>query len=124
MIAIEGEVLFSPGKVSLKESAKRTLDGVVSTIQGEYADKDVFVFGHTDDRPIKKSGWKDNWQLSTERALAVVRYLGDHGVTSTRLAACGAGEHRPRVGNTSQANRAKNRRVEIYAVDREILASR
>lgn len=117
MIAIESSVLYAAGKITLRREARRTLDAVVSTIQGEYADKDVYVFGHTDDQPIKKSGWMDNYQLSTERALAVVRYLQDRGVSPERLVACGCGEHRPRVPNTSETNRAANRRVEIFAID-------
>jgi flagellar motor protein MotB len=117
MIAIEGRVLFDPGKITLRNAARSTLDAVRSTLEGTYADKDVLVFGHTDNQPIKKSGWADNYQLSTERALAVVRYLSGQGVSAKRLVACGCGEHRPRVANTSQANRAMNRRVEIYALD-------
>lgn len=117
MIAIEDDVLFAPGKITLRDQARRTLDGIVSTLQGEYGDKDIFVFGHTDDRPIKKSGWEDNWQLSTERALAVTRYLKEHGVSPGRLVAAGCGEHRPRADNASELNRTANRRVEIFAID-------
>lgn len=117
MIAIEGGVLFAPGKVALRDQARRTLDRIVSTVQGEYGDKDILVFGHTDDQPIKKSGWQDNWQLSTERALAVVRHMTGQGVSPTRVAACGCGEHRPGVPNNSEGNRSKNRRVEIFAIE-------
>ncbi|MBI4718024.1 MAG: OmpA family protein [Planctomycetes bacterium] len=124
MIAIEDDVLFASGKHVLRDEARRTLDRIVSTLQGEYGDKDIFVFGHTDDRPIKKSGWADNWQLSTERALAVVRYLKEHGVTPNRLVAAGCGEHRPRAENVSEANRTANRRVEIFAIDRNISSGR
>lgn len=124
MIAIEGRVLFAPGKNTLRPEARRTLDAVQSAIQGEYADKDVLVFGHTDNQPIKKSGWKDNYELSTERALAVVRYLEEHGVSAKRLIACGCGEHRPVVPNSSAANRAANRRVEIYAMDPSLYRGR
>ncbi|RME41480.1 MAG: flagellar motor protein MotB, partial [Planctomycetota bacterium] len=74
-------------------------------------------FGHTDDTPIRKSGWKDNYELSAQRALAVVRYLGSKGIDFKRLIACACGEHRPRVPNRSAAERARNRRVEIFAVD-------
>jgi chemotaxis protein MotB len=123
MIAIAGHVLFEPGKPTLRKEARKTLDGIVSTVQGEYADKGVLVFGHTDDQPIKKSGWTDNYELSTERALAVVRYLRDHGVPPGRLAACGWGEHRPLVPNSSSANRSANRRVEIFAVGTELFAA-
>ncbi|MFQ5462236.1 MAG: flagellar motor protein MotB [Phycisphaerae bacterium] len=117
MIAIEGNVLFAPGKVSLRKDARRTLDAIASTVNGEYADKDILVFGHTDNTPIRKSGWTDNWQLSSERALAVVRDLSSRGVSKARLVACGCGEHRPRAGNETKADRAKNRRVEIFAID-------
>jgi chemotaxis protein MotB len=117
MIAIDDSVLFEPGKAVLREQAKRALDAVVSTVQSNYRDKDILVFGHTDDQPIRKSGWQDNWQLSSERALAVVRYLQGRSVDAGRLVACGCGEHRPRVPNSSSSNRASNRRVEIFALE-------
>ncbi|MHC5111384.1 MAG: OmpA family protein [Planctomycetota bacterium] len=117
MISIEGNVLFQSGKTVVRPEAKRALDAVISAVNGDYASKHILVFGHTDNTPIKRSGWKDNWQLSTERALAVVRYLNEKGVAASRLAACGCGEHRPIGDNGSKANRAKNRRVEIFAID-------
>lgn len=124
MIAIEENILFAPGKVTLRGEARKTLDGIVSTLESEYGNKDIMVFGHTDDRPIKKSGWADNWQLSTERALAVVRYLREHGVGAERLVAAGCGENRPRVPNSSEPNRLSNRRVEIFAIDAQARTGR
>lgn len=124
MIAIEGSVLFAPGRTVLRDESRRTLGRILSAVQGEYGDHNVFVFGHTDDQPIKKSGWTDNWQLSTERALAVVRHLRTQGVSADRLVACGCGEHRPRAANSSAANRAANRRVEIFAIDPQLLNTR
>lgn len=124
MIAIEDGVLFAPGRNVLRDEAKRTLDGITSTLQGDYGDKDIVIFGHTDDRPIKKSGWDDNWQLSTERALAVARFLQQHGVTPNRIVAAGCGEHRPRVANNTEPNRTANRRVEIFAIDPQSLTGR
>ncbi len=117
MIAIEDDVLFASGKAVLRDQAKKTLDQVASTINGTYASKDILVFGHTDDRPIKKSGWDDNWQLSTERSLAVVRYLKERSVSTDRLVAAGCGEYRPRAKNDTDSNRQRNRRVEIFAID-------
>jgi flagellar motor protein MotB len=117
MIAIEENILFAPGKAVLRDEARKTLDNIVSTLSGEYGTKDIVVIGHTDDRPIKKSGWADNWQLSTERGLAVVRYLKEHGVVADRLMASGCGEFRPRVPNNSEPNRLSNRRVEIFALE-------
>ncbi len=124
MIAIEGSVLFSPGKTEVRSQARRMLDAIISTVQGEYADKEVIVFGHTDDRPINKSGWTDNWELSAQRALAVVRYIRDRGVSPERLIAAGCGQHRPRLDNSSDANRERNRRVEIFALDSRVATRR
>jgi chemotaxis protein MotB len=124
MIAIEENILFQPGKITLRDEAKKTLDAIVSTLEGTYSGKDIIVFGHTDDRPIKKSGWDDNWQLSTERSLAVVRYLGEHGVKPDRLVAAGCGEHRARVANNSEPNRLSNRRVEIFAIEAQARTGR
>lgn len=117
MITIEDDILFEPGKAVLKDKTRGKLEGIVSTLQGEYGNKDVLVFGHTDSQPIKKSGWTDNYELSAQRSLAVTRYLKDHGVTPKRLIACGAGEHRPRASNSGDQGRQSNRRVEIYAID-------
>lgn len=117
MIAIEGAVLFAPGRAKIRPQAQKALGAIVSTLQGQYADKDILVVGHTDDQPIKKSGWTDNYQLSTERSLAVVRHLQSQGVSPTRLIAGGGGQHRPRVTGTSKAGRAANRRVEIFAIE-------
>lgn len=115
-LEIAGNLLFDSGKSELRPDARRILDRVVSDIRQQYPDKDIFVFGHTDSEPIKKSNWKDNYQLSTERALTVVRYLQSKGVSGSRLVACGCGEHRPEVPNRTNAAKAKNRRVEIFAV--------
>jgi chemotaxis protein MotB len=117
MIAIESNILFPPGKAVLRDEARRTLDAIVGTVQTDYADKNILVIGHTDNQPIKKSGWKDNYQLSAERALSVVRYLRDRSVNPDRLVAGGCGQHRPRVPNDSPINQTRNRRVEIYALD-------
>ena len=114
--AITSEV-FNVGKATLRDEARTALDAAVSRIQGEFAGRDILIIGHTDDRPIKKSGWQDNYQLSSERALAVLRYLRDHGVPPDRLIAGGCGEHRAQSANKTAAGRTANRRVEIYAVD-------
>jgi len=117
MIALPGEVLFRAGKVDLRPEARRALDDVVRVLRSEYADRDVLVYGHTDGDPIKKSGWKDNLELSAQRALAVVRHLHGRGIAPARLVAGGCGEHRPVSANASSAGKAKNRRVEIYVLD-------
>ena len=77
------------------------------------SDLNVGIEGHTDNRPIKKSGWKSNWELSTARALSVLHYLSEKSVAEPRLAAIGYGEYKPVASNDTKEGRQKNRRVEI-----------
>ena len=114
-LAIEGTVLFDSGKAHLKGGASRILDGVAKTILEKYAGYDVYVFGHTDNEPIKKSGWKDNYELSCQRALTVLRFLRGKGV-GTDICACGWGEDRPVADNKTKVTRTPNRRVEIFVM--------
>jgi chemotaxis protein MotB len=115
MTSIEGTVLFDSGKAMLKPGARETLDEIARVIGENYADYDIYVFGHTDTEPIKHSPWKDNYELSCQRALSVVRYLRDR-MGSSNISAGGWGEYRPVAENDSAANRQANRRVEIYAM--------
>ena len=101
----------------LRPGARRSLDSLVQVVNSRYPNFDVVVYGHTDNDPIKKSKWKDNFELSTQRSLSVVRYLQDRGVSPTRLVAGGCGEYRPIASNKDRTGRGKNRRVEVYALD-------
>lgn len=107
-VTLPTELLFASGKVTLKSSSKGRLTKIADQLNSKYSDKEIWVVGHTDTDPIKKSKWKDNWQLSTERALAVTRYLIERKVSAQQLAAVGRGEFHP-VGKKKTANR----RVEI-----------
>jgi len=124
MIAIDDSVLFAPGKATVRGDAARTIGQIAHELKGRYANKDILVYGHTDNTPIKKSGWKDNYELSAQRALSVVRKLKSAGVDPRRLVACGCGENRPRVPNSSAKNRKRNRRVEIFALDADVQTAR
>ena len=104
---VKGSSFYS-GRAKLKADAKNELKKIAGTIKSQYGNVEVFVIGHTDTDPIKKSGWKDNWELSTERALAVTRYLISRGVSEAKLVAGGCGEYRP-LGS----DKSRNRRVEI-----------
>jgi len=113
-VTLPDTILFDSGKAVLKSGSKATLDRIASVIQRDYGGRVVRVEGHTDADPIKKSGWKDNWELSCERALAVVRHLTSSGGLSPKLVyAAGYGEHLPRDSNATAAGKARNRRVEI-----------
>jgi chemotaxis protein MotB len=82
-------------------------------LRQKYAGKHIDVVGNTDSEPIKKSAWKDNWELSAERALSVTRYLIERGIAADRVRAVGCGEARPIASNATAAGKGKNRRVEI-----------
>ena len=107
-VTLANDLLFDSGKVTLKSQSKTQLDRISQIIKRDHGDKEVWVVGHTDADPIKKSEWKDNWQLSTERSLAVTRYLVEKGVAAKQLMAAGRGEFDP-IGSS----KSKNRRVEI-----------
>jgi chemotaxis protein MotB len=112
-VTLSDKILFDPGKASLKKSTNVELDHIQSVLQSKYSGRQIDIVGHTDSDPIRKSQWKDNWELSTERALSVVRYLTQRGITEDSIRAVGRGDSRPIAPNTSVANKAKNRRVEI-----------
>ncbi|MHC4511091.1 MAG: OmpA/MotB family protein [Planctomycetota bacterium] len=112
-ITLPNAILFDSGKAALKSATIRELDHIRSVLRAKYNGKQIDVVGHTDSDPIKKSKWKDNWQLSAERALTVTRYLIQRGSPEDRIRAVGCGESRPIASNASASGKAKNRRVEI-----------
>ena len=106
------QVLFDSGKAQLRRSAYPVLDKVAKVLQ-EVSDQPIGVEGHTDNVPIKHSGWADNKALSVARANAVVDYLVDKGLDRSHVTAIGYGEEHPIAGNDTSAGRQQNRRVEI-----------
>ena len=114
----QSEVLFAPGQDSINPEGQAQLGQIADAIMQIIADipSDIpwilQVEGHTDDIPV--SGvYTDNWDLSTERALSVVRFMVDRGVPSERLAATGYGEFQPITSGKTDADRQKNRRIEL-----------
>jgi chemotaxis protein MotB len=120
VLTFVAEVLFDSGKAEIKETARGTLSKVANVIQKKVADRDIAVEGHTDNDPIKHSGWKSNWELSTGRATSVLHFLEDQGVNPRKLVASGYGEYRPVADNTIAEGRQKNRRVEIVIVPKQL----
>ncbi len=105
-------VLFDLAKADLRPEALGILDRVAEVLQR--VPNQIAVEGHTDNLPINTREFPSNWWLSTARANRVVEYLiHKHKLTPERLSAVGYGEYRPLVPNSSAANRARNRRVEI-----------
>ncbi len=112
-VTLDNAILFASGKASLKSATSAELDHILSVLKQKYAGKEIDVVGHTDTDPIRKSAWKDNWELSAQRALSVTRYLVQHGISDDLVRASGCGPARPIASNTTRAGKATNRRVEI-----------
>ncbi len=112
-VKLKDKVLFSSASAKLNDEGKKALDAVAEAFK-DLKGKNVVVAGYTDDVPVSsKSGFMDNWALSTARAVNVVRYLQSKGVTPAMLGAAGFGEFRPVAPNDSAQNRSLNRRIEI-----------
>lgn len=112
-VSISDQMLFSSGSARVNAQANEVL-GKVATVLNDHRDLDVIVEGHTDNVPVNVKGVKDNWDLSTKRATAVVRVLADeYYVDPARLSAAGRAEFAPRGDNSTAAGRALNRRTEI-----------
>jgi chemotaxis protein MotB len=112
-VTLDNAILFASGKASLKSATSAELDHILSVLKQKYAGKEIDVVGHTDTDPIRKSAWKDNWELSAQRALSVTRYLVKYGISDDLVRASGCGPARPIAPNTTNAGKATNRRVEI-----------
>jgi chemotaxis protein MotB len=114
-VTLPNAILFDSGKASLKTATSRELDHIRSVLREKYNGKRVDVIGHTDSDPIRKTKdkWRDNWELSAERALTVTRYLIGRGIAEDSIRAVGCGESRPIASNSTVSGKAKNRRVEI-----------
>ncbi len=112
-VTLQNSILFGSGQAALKKATSVELDHIRSVLRQKYAGKPIDVIGHTDSDPIKKSKWKDNWELSAQRALTVARYLIQRGLPEDKIRAVGCGESRPIASNANATGRAKNRRVEI-----------
>ena len=122
----DSNVLFQPGAAALSDAGREQVAGVADMLTGISGDIPaeidwiIRVDGHTDDTPLSGSGrYRDNWELSQARALAVVRYLTDDlGFPAGRLAATGFADTRPVAANDSAENRARNRRIELKLTER------
>lgn len=120
----QSEVLFAAGQADIGPAGEEQLAKLALAL-GEIADSipaDIQwilqVDGHTDNVPIRAGRYADNWDLSTERALSVVRFLARNGVPATRLAATGYGEFQPLDTGDSDDARRRNRRIELKITQR------
>ncbi len=115
---LSSDILFKPGSSILSDQSKKALDDVINVIKRDYPNAKVRVEGHTDSQPIRRSKAenKDNWDLSGNRAQAVLHYLISKGLTEDKLGFAGYGMVRPVADNSSASSQARNRRVEIVVI--------
>ncbi len=120
----QSELLFSSGSAELGAAGRRQLAKLASTLSDldrqipEDIDWVLRIDGHTDKRPITTAQFPSNWELSTARALAIVKYLTGSGVAPVRLAATGFGEFHPLDVRDNAVAYARNRRIELKLTSR------
>ncbi len=120
----QSEVLFAQGAASLGPEGEEKLGQLAVALNQiaaeipEDIDWILQIEGHTDDIPVRAGRFADNWDLSTERALSVVRFLNESGLPANRLAAAGYGEFQPLDDAGSDEARRRNRRIEMKLTQR------
>ncbi len=114
MIRLPAKILFEKGKANIiNDDAFLFLRRIALIIDKLPKDMYINVTGHTDNTPINNQEFKDNWELSTARAVSVVKELIKDGVNPKFLAACGKAGYDPIASNTTAEGRARNRRIEL-----------
>lgn len=112
---VSDQVLFPAGDSGLLEDGLAILDGLAPSLKA--TGKPIAIEGHTDSRPVSNGRYPSNWELSTSRATQVLRYLvNKHGFNPTKLTASGYADTKPLSTGTSEADYARNRRVEVVVL--------
>ena len=120
----QSEVLFSLGSADLGDNARKQLLPVAQALKdiSSKIPPDINwvlrVDGHTDKRPITTAQFPSNWELSTARAISVVRFFMDQGIPANRLVATGFGEYQPLDTGDTEAAYRRNRRIELKLTER------
>ena len=116
VITIPDQLLFNSGEAAIRQDALPFLKGLAGAMLE--LDRHVRIEGHTDNVPIRTAQFPSNWELSSARAVIVVRVLSElYGVPTGHLTAVGHADTRPVTANLSPEQRAKNRRVEIIILE-------
>lgn len=115
------DLLFALGSDQIKPEAQQILNEFANIMNSPEAQQfNILVTGHTDDVPIKKANTKSkhptNWELSAHRSTSVIHALAAHGLQENRMGVAAYSMYQPVAPNSSDANRQKNRRVEIYVL--------
>ncbi len=115
VVEMATDILFASGKATLSPQGKQAVMEVGS-ILATLGDRRFQVEGHTDDVPIKSATFPSNWELSSARAITVLKALIEGGMAPGNVSAAAFGDSRPTVPNTNVDARARNRRIEIVLV--------
>lgn len=123
-IGIKGSVLFAVNSDQLQTEGRTLLRSLVAPLNVFLTDREqiLMISGFTDDRPIRGNNrnFRDNWELSAQRALTVTRVLIEEGMPAEMLFAAAFGAQSPVSSNEDELGRAKNRRVEMAPVPRNV----
>ncbi|KAE8761181.1 OmpA family protein [Paraburkholderia madseniana] len=111
-IAINAKILFNSGDARLLPESFDVLDQIAGVLR-DRSKNNILVEGHTDNVPISTAKYESNWELSSARAGAVVRFFADKGIEPHRMAAIGRADNFPLIIGDDAAARAANRRVTI-----------
>lgn len=112
IVQMSSDVVFPPGGIVIKKDAKDAITELAQTIK-EFPDRKFQVVGHSDNTPIHTAQFPSNWELSSRRAVEVVKLMIAAGVPAENLSAAGNAEFDPLVANDTTENKTQNRRVEI-----------
>lgn len=112
ILALPNDVLFDSGRTEIKPDGKTAIKSLAKVLV-TLKDRQFQIAGHTDTVPIHTERFPSNWELSTARAVEVVRLLTAEGMPPKSVSAAGYGEFDPVGGNDAADGRAKNRRIEI-----------
>jgi len=117
-ITLSSDILFASGKATLSSRGLAEVRKVAAAIRNTYPTGRVRVYGFTDSDPIRKTKnlWKNNLDLSFNRAMAVTLQLRNAGIADDRIETIGMGKTHPVAPNTSAAGKAKNRRVDVVVI--------
>jgi flagellar motor protein MotB len=122
-VNFKGDILFASGSHQLKKEGIQLLESVFPVLNGGADKYDILIAGHTDNVPIKpefRHKYASNWELSTYRAIEVVKYLTVKGMNPRSLTAAGYGEFKPISDNDTAVGKARNRRVELFLIPKII----
>ncbi len=112
VLVLKSEVLFNGGSAEIRPQGKATLTEIAATLK-TVSGRRFQIAGHTDVIPIKTKEFPSNWELSTARAMEVLKLLLVQGVPPQNLSAAGFGPYDPVANNNSAYGQALNRRIEI-----------